>query len=205
MVAIEIHLENAGALHWFAVDFALGLGTAFEEDPGGLDGVGVTHAQRCLTGMISGEPQHDVADAAAELFDRFIARHRTAPDLVQEPPWSANGNLPVGNALQVAADVGLAQLWLGNEWHGRWKLGVDDLGSFPGAIQWAVHDPPNAGVAQRSADGGGLRPTQRAEVEAGQMTVEDPVRVLDIGMAHQEHARARFRKAQPIESTIGAA
>ena len=122
---------------------------------------------------------------------------------MQEPPWPSNGDLPVGNALQVAADVGLAELRLGNERHGAGELRVDDLGSFPRAIQWAVHDPPDIAIAQRSADGGCLRSTERAQIEAGQMTVEHPVRVFDIGMPHQQHTRAWLGKAQAIESTIG--
>lgn len=108
VVAVQIQLENAGALDWFAIDLALCLGTAIEEHPGGLDRIGMAHAEGRLTGMIAGEPQHDASDATTELFDGFIAGQRAAPDFMQEPLWPAEGNLPVGNTLQVAADVGFA-------------------------------------------------------------------------------------------------
>lgn len=205
VVAIEIQLQNAGALDWFAIDLAFRLGTPLEEDPGGLDGIGVADAKRRFAGMIAGESQHDVTDAAAELLDRFIARHRPTPDFVQEPFRAAKGNLPVRNALQVAADVRLTQRRLWDERHRIGKLRVDDFSGFSGAIQRTVHDAPEAAAAKGSAGGRRLGAAECAEVEAGQMAIENPMRILDIGMTHQEHARAWLRKAQSNESTIGRA
>ena len=71
--AIEIHFEHAGALHRFAIHLALRLWPALEEQPGGLDRIGVAHAQGCLSRMIARQPQHDISNATAELGDGFIA------------------------------------------------------------------------------------------------------------------------------------
>ena len=54
-----------------------------------------------------------------------------------------------------------------------------------------MNDPAYVFAAQLLADRGGLRATQRAELKAGQVTVEEAVRVLDVGVPDDVDARAQ--------------
>jgi hypothetical protein len=57
-----------------------------------------------------------------------------------------------------------------------------------------VHDPLDAAIAQRLSDRRRLRPSECAEVEPWKVTVENPARILDISMPHQQHLRGRTHR-----------
>jgi hypothetical protein len=58
-------------------------------------------------------------------------------------------------------------------------------------LQRAVHDSLDAAVAQLLSDGRRLRPPQRTEVKTREVTIENPARILHIGMPHQQHLGGR--------------
>jgi hypothetical protein len=49
-----------------------------------------------------------------------------------------------------------------------------------------VHDQGDLLGLQLPADGRGLRAAERAQVEAGQVAVKNPVRVLNVGVPDEE-------------------
>jgi len=61
-----------------------------------------------------------------------------------------------------------------------------------------VHDPPDTTVSERLTNRSRLQSPQRAQGKTGQVSVQDAVRVLDIGVAHQEHARRSAEKVQLV-------
>src|SRR5206468_12643315 len=71
--SVQVELQHRGPLNGLAIHLPFGLRTAFEEDPRGLDRVGVADAQRNLTGMFAGKPLDNPAYATSELLNRFIA------------------------------------------------------------------------------------------------------------------------------------
>jgi hypothetical protein len=104
---------------------------------------------------------------------------------VHQPERPPDRDLPVGDALQVAAELGLDQLTVGLE--RRWVRLVlgDDARRLRRPRQRAVDDPREPGVAQLFTERCRLRPSQRAELEAVEMAVQDVVRVLDVGVPDQ--------------------
>jgi len=90
---------------------------------------------------------------------------------VHEPEWPPQRDLPVRQALQVAAEVGLAQGGLGLELGGRLEVLVDDPRGLDRARERAVNDAVDALAAQRLPDRGCLRATQGAELKARQVAV----------------------------------
>ena len=117
---------------------------------------------------------------------------------MHEPPRSPDRDLPVGHPLQVAANFGFSQRRFGDEWHWRRELGVDQLGRLTSPVQRTVHDPPQAAVSERLTNGSSLRSPQRAEGETGQISIQDAVRVLDVGVAHQEDTCRPAQKVQLV-------
>ncbi len=73
LVRIHVQLQHRGPMNGLAIHLPFGLRTAFEQDPRGLDRVGVADAQRNLTGMFAGKPLDNLAYATPELLNRFIA------------------------------------------------------------------------------------------------------------------------------------
>ncbi len=117
---------------------------------------------------------------------------------MHEPPRSPDRDLPVGHPLQVAANFRFSQRRFGDEWHRRWELRVDQLRGLASPIQGTVHDPPNAATSERLTHGSRLRSAERTEGKARQISIQHVMRVLDVGMAHQKHARRPAEKVQLV-------
>src|SRR5680860_1006849 len=61
----------------------------------------------------------------------------------------------------------------------------DDLGGFLGALQGADPNRPQVGPGEVIGGGLSLEPAKLREVVAGQASVDDSLRVLDLTMTHQ--------------------
>jgi hypothetical protein len=197
--AVEVQLQEAGSPHGLTRHLAFILRAAFDQNPGRLEGVGMTHAKRHLGWMLAGEPMHHAEHAIPELLDGFVAGKGASPDLVHEPPRAHDRDLPVGRALKITPELRFDKRRLLNERHWSRKLGIDQLSGLAGALEGAMHDPANAAVSQRPADRRRLRSTQRTQVETGQVTIKDAMGILDVGVPHEEHA-SRAEQIQLIES-----
>ncbi len=110
---------------------------------------------------------------------------------MHEETRPSHRNLPAAHALQIAAKLGFAEGGLRDQRHGSWQLRVDDLGGFAGAVERTVDDSLYATFSQRLSDRGRLRSTKLAETKAGKVAVDDPLRILHVGMPHQQHAGSR--------------
>src|SRR5262249_58878007 len=117
--ASQTDLEDAGTPDLFAIQLALGLWPAVDQHPGRLQGVCVADQGGRLSRVPCRHSLHHVDDATAQPLDRLVTREQTAARLVHYPERPANRDLPVGDALQVAAELGLTKLWLGNQPHRR--------------------------------------------------------------------------------------
>src|SRR6202165_5498091 len=151
----------------------------------------MTNDKRDLARVFASEPMHDVEDAPSKLVDTLVTWLGAALELVHRPARPPDRDLPEGHALQISAELGLDQGRLYLQRHRRRELGVDDFCGFAGALERAVHDPLDAAIAQRLSHPSRLRPPECAEVKAGQVTVENPAGILDIGMTHQQHLGGR--------------
>jgi hypothetical protein len=108
---------------------------------------------------------------------------------VHEPQGAAKRHLPVGHALEIPAELGLPQLGIAREDCGSGQPLVDELSRFDGASQRAVDDPANVLIAQSLADGRRLHATQRAEIKAVEVAVQQLVRVFHVGVPDHVNAR----------------
>src|SRR5207245_5884556 len=98
----------------------------------------------------------------------------------------ADGDLPVRYALQVAREVGLAKVVIDFQ-NGWWRqLLGDDLGRLLGPLERTVDDPCEAFWAKALAERGRLRAPERAQLEVREVTVEHPVRVLNLRVPDEE-------------------
>lgn len=146
-------------------------------------------AERNLARMLAGEPVDNSEHPTAELFDRFVASRRAPVELVHKPSRSDDRDLPGRHTLQVAAKLGFGQGRFQDQRHRRGQLSIDELGSLAGPVQRTVQNPPDPAVLERPPNRSGLSLAQCAQVEAGQVAVHDAVRILHVGMAHQEDPR----------------
>ncbi len=99
-----------------------------------------------------GQTRDDTQNSTTHDLDCFIAWQQAAPGLVDDPERTADGDLPVGHALQVAAELGFAKLAVGLERRRRRQLARDDLRGFDGAGKRAVDNPCDAGRPQPFAE-----------------------------------------------------
>jgi hypothetical protein len=108
--------------------------------------------------MPAREPANHLEHSPAELIDRLIAGQQPALCLVHEPEGPAHRDLPVGQALEVAAELCLAQVRVGLELGRVRKTLVDQTGRLDGSRERAVDDAPDLDRAQGVSDGRRLRP-----------------------------------------------
>src|ERR1700736_1934816 len=141
--------------------------------------------------MLAGDAVGDIQHPSAQGLDGFVTGLAAAAELVHEEAWPSNRNLPARHPLQVATELGFAEGGLGKQRHGSPQLRVDDLGGFGGAVEAAVPDSPHATISQRLSDRGRLRAAELAETKARKVSVDHPLRIFHVGMAHQQHARSR--------------
>jgi hypothetical protein len=138
--------------------------------------------------MLARHPSNDAQHALGHHLDRLVAGQQAAPHLVHGPERTPHRDLPERDALQVAAELGLAQVRVGLERGRGRELAGDDARRLGRARQRAVDDAAQARRLQTVTDGRRLGATQRAQVKAVEMAVEDPVRVLDLGVTDQVKA-----------------
>src|SRR5207248_11029824 len=119
--------------------------------------------QRALVRMLAGDTVDDIQHTPAERVDGLIVGEASTADLVHEEARPPHRDLPGSHPLQIAAELGFAQLGLWGQRHRRGQLRVDDLCGFAGAVERTVHDSPYAAVPQRLSDCGRLSPPRLAE------------------------------------------
>src|SRR5437899_11332961 len=127
LLTLEVEDEHARLVDGLPIHLALVVRAAVEHDPGGLKWICVADDGHGVAWVLAHDPAHHAEDAVAHLLDRFVAGHQAAPGLVHEPQRPPHRDLPVGQALQVPAELGLAQLRFRLEDRGRLEPGVDDL------------------------------------------------------------------------------
>jgi hypothetical protein len=110
---------------------------------------------------------------------------------VDQPEGPAHRDLPVGDALQVARELRLREVGVDLQRGLRRNLLGDDLRGFTRAVERARDDARQPGWPEALTDGDGLRAPEGAEMEAGEVAVQDPVRVLDVRVPDEEDSGQR--------------
>src|SRR5207237_3220537 len=165
-ISLEVHFEDRCLADLLVIHLALVLRTAIQQDPGGLQWIGMADQQRYLVRVLAGDTMDHIEHPPAERLDRFVAGQASSSQLVHEESGPPHRHLPAAHALQVTAELGFAQFGLRNQGHRRRQLPVDDLGSLARAVERTVHDAPYAALSQCLSDGGRLGSPMLAEKEA---------------------------------------
>jgi len=159
-----------------------------EKEPCRLQRICVAHHSHHLAGMRERQVLHHGEDAAAKGVDSLIAGEQPSLCLVHQPKGSAHGDLPERHALEVAAELGFSQLGVRLEDCRRGEPAVDQLSGFDRAGERAVHDSLQIGGAKPIPNCQRLRAANGAELETVEVTVQQPARILDVGVPDQKDA-----------------
>src|ERR1700674_2186245 len=108
-ISIEVQLEDRRLPDLLVIHLALGLGSALQQDPGGLQWVCMADQKRHLAWVLAGDSVGDIQHPPAQGLDRFVTGLASAAELVREETRPSNRNLPAGHPLQIAAELGFAQ------------------------------------------------------------------------------------------------
>src|SRR5579864_2237514 len=153
----------------------------------------MAHQRDGLAGVLASEAADDIQHPVAHRLDGFIAREQPAPCLVDEPERPAQRDLPVRQALQVAAELSFAEVGVGLQDRSRRHLLADDARGLRSTRERAVDDAIDSMLTELVADRSRLDAPQRAEAEAVEVPVEDPAGVLDVRVADEEElAQLRY-------------
>ena len=145
----------------------------------------MAHEGHCLPGVLACKAAHDAEYPLRHRLDALIAGQQAAPGFVDEPQGPAHRDLPVRHALEVAGELRLQQLRIGLEDRRLGQFVGDDAGGFGGAVDRAVDDPPDPGLSQALTELRSLGASERAEVESRQVTVQQPMWILDVRVPDQ--------------------
>src|ERR1700730_16212469 len=83
-ISIEVQLEDRRLADLLVIHLALGLGSAVEQDPGGLQRVGMADRDRPPARGLAGASVGNIQPPPAQRLDRFVTGLASAAELVRE-------------------------------------------------------------------------------------------------------------------------